>query len=61
MNFMTFRFIYGNVINFIIPTDFHSPFFRGVAQPPTRRVGKWVITPVINGISRVNPLIAGVL
>jgi hypothetical protein len=29
-----------------------------VAHPTSR---KWVITPVINGISRVNPLIIGVV
>jgi len=29
-----------------------------VAHPTNR---KWVITPVINGISRVNPLITGVI
>ena len=29
-----------------------------VAHPTAR---KWVITPVINGISRVNPLITGVI
>jgi len=29
-----------------------------VAHPTAR---KWVITPVINGISKVNPLITGVI
>ena len=29
-----------------------------VAHPTAR---KWVITPVVNGISRVNPLITGVI
>ena len=29
-----------------------------VAHPTAR---KWVITPIINGISRVNPLITGVI
>ena len=28
-------------------------------EPPTNR--KWVITPIINGISRVNPLITRVI
>ena len=38
-----------------------------MAQAPMDQLGgssplsKWVITPVINGISRVNPLITGVI
>ena len=36
----------------------NSCFYRGVAHPTAR---KWVITPVINGISRVNPLRTGVI
>ena len=33
------------------------PVLVNVAHPMAR---KWVITPIINGISRVNPLITGV-
>ena len=34
------------------------PVLVNVAHPMAR---KWVITPIINGISRVNPLITGVI
>ena len=34
------------------------PVLVNVAHPMAR---KWVITPIINGISRVNPLISGVI
>ena len=38
--------------------DFQNWTIYLVAHPTAR---KWVITPVINGISRVNPLITGVI
>ena len=44
--------------NVIIPTDFHI-FQRGTWW--LIPLSKWIITPVINGISRVNPLITEVI
>ena len=74
--FQSWLFVTGNVVTIIALSQNSGPnrpskIFRGrmkntthtethylVADPTNR---KWVITPVINGISRVNPLIIEVI
>ena len=49
--------IYGNIYHQYTPVLGYELLLGG--ELPTAR--KWVITPVINGISRVNPLITGII
>ena len=47
------------VVAFILPNQIYNIILGGSSH--LVNLSKWVITPVINGISRVNPLIIGVI
>ena len=50
---------WGSLVSVTSPCCLFYQFYPYLVAHPTAR--KWVITPVINGISRVNPLIIGVI